>query len=111
MNDSYSLWMHALISGGGGGGYPGILLKDVLPNGHFADGQSVERTFCRTDTLTNGLCAEKTFCRKDRKLAENREISGSVTRVCNSQPLCKVTIVWSLPVNNGSLTVHNHINY
>ena len=30
------------------------LPKDILPNGHFADGHLVERTFCRTDTMTSG---------------------------------------------------------
>jgi hypothetical protein len=39
--------------------YPGILPKDILPNGHFA-----ERTFCRTDILPNGQFAERTTCRK-----------------------------------------------
>ena len=42
-----------------------ILPKDILPNGHFADGHFVERTFYRTDSLTNGLFAEKTFCRNN----------------------------------------------
>ena len=41
------------------------LPKDILPNGHFADGHLVERTFCRTDSMTSGLFAEKTFCRND----------------------------------------------
>ena len=67
------------------------------------------------DTLSYGHFDERTLPRKDilpkGQLAENREISENVTRVRNSQPLCKITIVWSLPVNNGSLTVHNHINY
>ena len=40
------------------------LPKDILPNGHFSDGHLVERTFCRTDSMTSGLFAEKTFCRK-----------------------------------------------
>ena len=40
------------------------LQKEILPNGHFADGHFVKRTFCRTDSMTNGLFAEKTFCRK-----------------------------------------------
>ena len=38
---------------------------DILPNGHFADGHLVERTFCRTVSMTSGLFAEKTFCRND----------------------------------------------
>ena len=42
-----------------------ILPKDISPNGHFADGHLVERTFCRTDSMTSGLFAEKTFCRND----------------------------------------------
>ena len=51
-------------------GYPDILPKDtlpkdILPNGHFADGHLVERTFCRTDSMTSGLFAEKTFYRND----------------------------------------------
>ena len=41
------------------------LPKDILPNGHFADRHLVERTFCRTDSMTSGLFAEKTFCRND----------------------------------------------
>ena len=41
------------------------LPKDILPNGHFADGHLVERTFCRTDSMTSGHFAEKTFCRND----------------------------------------------
>ena len=41
------------------------LPKDILPNEHFADGHLVERTFCRTDSMTSGLFAEKTFCRND----------------------------------------------
>ena len=79
------------------------LPKDILPNGHFADGHLVERTFCRTDSMTSGLFAEKTFCRNDnRQLAENREILGIVThfsKMCNSQSLCnyKITIVRLLP--------------
>ena len=40
------------------------LPKDILPNGHLADGHLVERTFCRTDSMTSGLFAEKTTCRK-----------------------------------------------
>ena len=57
-DDGHSLW------------YPDILPKDalpkdILPNGHFADGHLVERTFCRTDSMTSGLFAEKTFCRND----------------------------------------------
>jgi hypothetical protein len=48
--------------------WPDTLPKDILPNGHFAkrtsfaDGRFAERTFCRTDSLTNG------------QLAENRDI-------------------------------------
>jgi hypothetical protein len=34
--------------------------KDILPNGHFADGRFAERTFCRTDILPNGHFAERT---------------------------------------------------
>ena len=32
---------------------------------HLGDGHLVERTFCRTDSMTSGLFAEKTFCRND----------------------------------------------
>ena len=34
-----------------------------------------------------------------------------ISQLCNSQPLCKITIIWSLEVYNGSLAVHNHIDY
>jgi hypothetical protein len=34
------------------------LPKDILPNGHFADGRFAERTFCRMDILPNGQFAE-----------------------------------------------------
>jgi hypothetical protein len=66
-----------------------ILPKDILPNGHFADGRFAERTFCRTDSLPKG------------QLAENRDVLSSkylglclIFQLCNSQPLCKITIIW-----------------
>ena len=45
--------------------WPDILPKDILLNGHFADVNFVEQTFCRTDSLTNRLFAKKTFCRNN----------------------------------------------
>ena len=72
---------------------------------HFADGRFAERTFCRTDILPKG------------QLAENRDAISSkslglclISQICNSQPLCKITIIWSLAVHNGSSAVHNHID-
>jgi hypothetical protein len=37
-----------------------------------------------------------------------------ISQICNSQPLCKITIIWSLAVHNGRysrLAVRNHIDY
>jgi hypothetical protein len=45
--------------------WPDSLPKDILPNGHFADGRSAERTFCRTDILPNGQFAERRVCRTE----------------------------------------------
>ena len=73
--------------------------KTFLPNRPFADVHFDERTLRQKDILPKG------------QLAENRETLGNVTRVSNFQLLCEITIVWSLPVRNGSLTVHNHIYY
>jgi hypothetical protein len=65
-----------------------------LPKGHFA-----ERTFCRTDRFPKW------------QLAENKDVISSkclglwlISQLSNSQPLCKITIIWSL-------AVHNHIDY
>ena len=62
-----------------------ILPKDILPNGHFADGHFVERTFCRPDSLTNGLFPK-------RQLAANREILGVVTRTAYDWLLNKTIV-------------------
>jgi hypothetical protein len=66
---------------------------------HFAERHFAGRTFCRTDSLPKG------------ELAENRDAISSkclglclISELCNSQPLCKITIIWSL-------AVHNHIDY
>jgi hypothetical protein len=66
---------------------------------HFAERHFAGRTFCRTDSLPKG------------ELAENRDAISSkclglclISELCNSQPLCKITIIWSL-------AVHSHIDY
>ena len=91
------------------------LCRTTLCRKTFCRKTFCRRTISRMDFLSNGHFDKRTLRRKDilpkGQLAENREISGNVMRVCNSQPLYKITIVWSLPVHNGSLTVRNHINY
>ena len=61
---------------------PGQLQKDNLPKdissgGKFADEHFVERTFCRTDSLTNGLLTERIFWTTKGQLAENRGVLGA----------------------------------
>ena len=84
---------------------------------HFAERTFCRRTFCRTDVLPNGHFAERTLCRTDSlpkgQLAENRDAISSkclglclISQLYNSQPLCKITIIWSLAEHYGSLAVH-----
>jgi hypothetical protein len=78
---------------------------------HFADGRFAERTFCRKDILPKGHFAKRTFCRTNSlpkgQLAENRDAISSkslglclISELCNSQPYCKITIIWLLAVHN-----------
>ena len=48
--------IHSSVSGG-------VLFRTVP--GHFAERHFVERTFCRTDSMTNGLFAGRKFCPND----------------------------------------------
>jgi hypothetical protein len=88
---------------------PGHFAEKHFAERHFAERRFAERTFCRTDILPkdilpNGHFAERTFCRKDNlpkgQLAENRDVLSSkclglclISQLCNSQPLCKITII------------------
>ena len=94
---------------------PGHFAERHFAERHFAERHFAERTFCRrtlsrTNILSNAQYGERPIRRKDilpkRQLAENGEILGIVTyfsKMCNSQSLCIITIVRSLPY----ITVHN----
>jgi hypothetical protein len=88
-----------------------IMIKTNMVPGHFAERHFAERTFrrrtfCWMDVLPNWHFAEQTFYQTDNlpkieMLFRQNAWDWLIPQLCNSQPLCKITIIWSLAVNNG----------